>query len=91
MQNIITFFRYDKSDDQGPKKSVKAVELSETPAFDFTKIETLFSNSTTSDADKPVCDGVDGKDDSIAEVKVPSEEVCISSWNFGSFFLLPTS
>ncbi|VDK78972.1 unnamed protein product [Litomosoides sigmodontis] len=76
--SVIDKNRYHKSDDQGRKKSVKITASSETPAFDFTKIETLFSNSTTTtDANKPLCDEADGEEDSIVEVKVSGEEINI--------------
>lgn len=70
-------FRYNKPDDHSSKKSAKVTASSEAPAFDFTKIETLFSNSTTtSTIDKPECEE---EDDNRDEVKVPSDEVCFDS------------
>ncbi|VBB30711.1 unnamed protein product [Acanthocheilonema viteae] len=70
---------YGKLDDQSSKKSVKVIASSEAPAFDFTKIETLFSNSTTtSSSDRPECEETGGKDDSTDEVKVASEELFLT-------------
>ncbi|CAG9538565.1 unnamed protein product [Cercopithifilaria johnstoni] len=67
---------YNKSDDESSKKSMKVTESSEAPAFDFTKIETLFSNSTiTSNTDKTECVEANGKDDSTDKVKLPNEKI----------------
>uniref|UniRef100_A0A0R3RI12 BAH domain-containing protein n=1 Tax=Elaeophora elaphi TaxID=1147741 RepID=A0A0R3RI12_9BILA len=75
-KTVIDTNGYNKLDDQNSKKSVKMTATSEAPAFDFTKIETLFSNSTTtSSANKRECEEADGKDDGADEAKVESEEV----------------
>lgn len=80
MRKSITSFRYNKPDDESSKKSIKVTTSSEVPAFDFTKIETLFSNSTTtSSTDKAEHDEADVRDDSTKEVKIPREEVCFYS------------
>ncbi|KAK6109478.1 hypothetical protein QQG55_36165 [Brugia pahangi] len=56
--------RYNKSDDESSKKSAKVTTSSDASTFDFTKIETLFSNSTaTSSTDKAECDEINAKDD----------------------------
>uniref|UniRef100_A0A915PP26 Uncharacterized protein n=1 Tax=Setaria digitata TaxID=48799 RepID=A0A915PP26_9BILA len=72
-KTVIDNSGYNKTDDESSNKSVKLTS-SETPTFDFTKIETLFLNSTTtSSTDKRESEKPDIKDNT--DVKIQQEEV----------------
>lgn len=70
--NQLNSSRFNKSD-------VTTAASSDASTFDFTKIETLFSNSSTnSGINKSDFMEADLKDDSsVGEVKVSEEKVCL--------------